>query len=108
MATMLKCSVNSFPYRVEFNSTKQIPEVEQIMNLLFHMSMLLPHYAFPVGLDIVDKYAKIPDWLSKGISERLTANILKKVLEQGDDRLLMQVRKLLSLSPRDFFFRPKA
>jgi len=107
-ATMLKCSANSFPYRIELNSTNQIPEVDQIMSLLFHMSMLLPQYSFPVGLDIVDKYAKIPDWLSKGISERLTANILKKVLQQGDARLLMQVRNLLSLSPRDFFYRPKA
>jgi hypothetical protein len=106
--TMLKSSPNNFPYRVEFNRVDASTPVHDIASLLYHTSLLLPNYAFPVGIDIVDKYAKIPDWLSKGISARLTASILSKVLQTGNDRLLCQVRQLLARSPRDFFFRPKA
>lgn len=108
IATMIKCAATSFPYRVEMTSAPNPDDLQRLMSLLYHMSRLLPHYSFPVGIDIADKYAKIPDWLSKGISARLTANVLTKVLETGDARLLMQVRRLLALSPRDFFFRPKA
>jgi hypothetical protein len=106
--TMLKCSANNFPYRVEMPLCPKPEQLESRMSLLYHMSLLLPNYAFPVGIDIADKYAKIPDWLSKGISEGLTAAVLKKLLKTGDARTLMQVRRLLALSPRDFFFRPKA
>ena len=106
--TMLKCSATNFPFRVEMPSCPPPDQLESRMSLLYHMSLLLPNYAFPVGIDIADKYAKIPDWLSKGISESLTAAILKKLLKTGDARTLMQVRRLLALSPRDFFFRPKA
>jgi len=106
-STMIKCSANNFPFRVEFNHANDPKEFHNIVSLLYHTSLLLPKYSFPVGIDIADKYAKIPDWLSKGISERLTAHIFKKVLETGNDHMLKQVRQLLALSPRDFFFRPK-
>ena len=106
-STMIKCSANNFPFRVEFNKSDDPDAVHNIVSLLYHTALLLPKYSFPVGIDIADKYAKIPDWLSKGISERLTAHIFKKVLETGNDQMLKQIRQLLALSPRDFFFRPK-
>jgi len=106
--TMLKCSGTNFPYRVELPCSPTLDQLDSRMSLLYHMSLLLPNYAFPVGIDIADKYAKIPDWLSKGVSASLTTAVLKKLLKTGDTRTLMQVRKLLALSPRDFFFRPKA
>ncbi len=105
-STMLKTSANRFPFRVEINGSFDESIIKKIMNLLYHTSLLLPHYAFPVGIDIADKYARIPDWLSKGISATLTAAILSKTLQTGNDRLLRQVRQLLARSPRDFFFRP--
>jgi hypothetical protein len=107
-ATMIKCSATNFPYRVEMTVSPDEAEMETRMSLLYHMSLLLPNYAFPVGIDIADKYARIPDWLSKGVSARLTATVLKRILETGDARMLMQVRRLLAMSPRDFFFRPRA
>jgi len=105
-STMLKPSSNSFPFRVEMNKAFDFGKTKDIMSLIFHTSLLLPNYAFPVGLDIADKYAKVPDWLSRGLSTRLTANILSKTLQMGNDRLLRQVRQLLARSPRDFFYRP--
>lgn len=108
IATMIKCSATSFPYRVEMPVAPTSAALKRLMGLLYHMSLLLPDYSFPVGIDIADKYAKIPDWLSRGVSARLTANVLNRVLATGDPKLLMQVRRLLALSPRDFFFRPRA
>lgn len=107
-ATMLKSSSMNFPYRVELTTGHDPSQLDTDMSLLYHMSLLLPNYAFPVGTDIADKYVKIPDWLSKGVSERLTAGVLRKILESGDSKALMQVRRLLALSPRDFFYRPRA
>jgi len=106
-ATMLKTSANRFPFRVELNKEFPEPIISKVMNLLYHTSLLLPHYSFPVGIDIADKYAKIPDWLSKGISTNLTALVLQKVMNTGNEKMLRQVRQVLALSPRDFFYRPK-
>ena len=105
-ASVLKVSNNKFPYRVELNSCPEKEKKEMLFGLLFHTSLLLPNYVFPVGLDIVDKYAKIPDWLSRGVSSSLTAFVLSKALQTGDPQILMSVRQLLASSPRDFFFRP--
>ena len=106
--TILKCTDHSFPFRVELNRAFDHEVVHKVMKLVYHTALLLPNYAFPVGLDIVDKYAKIPDWMSKGISELLAANIMRHCLQKGDVQTLQQMRVLLSRSPRDFFYRPKA
>lgn len=106
--TYLKTSPSSFPYRVEINRTSATSDVERVMGLLYHTSLLLPEYAFPVGLDIADKYAKVPDWLSRGVSAAVAAQVLAKAVNTGQPRILQQVRRLLAQSPRDYFFRPSA
>lgn len=106
-ASMIKTSSNSFPFRVELNSPDKMPP-KTCMQLIYHTSLLLPRYAFPVGIDIADKYAKIPDWLSRGISAHLAATIYKKCIQHGDENLLSQIRNLFARSPRDFFYRPKS
>lgn len=105
-ATLLKVSNSKFPYRVEINRTMDEGGYDNLFGFLYHTSLLLRNYVFPVGLDIVDKYAKIPDWLSSGVSSSLTAFVLSKALQTGDEKVLMSVRQLLAGSPRDFFFRP--
>ena len=97
-----------FHSRVEFNREFSTKKIHEVMKLVYHTSLLLPRYAFPVGIDIVDKYAKIPDWMSKGISAHLAANVFRYCLQEGDIGTLQLMRTLLSRSPRDFFFRPKA
>lgn len=105
-ATLLKTTETTFPFRVEMNAAGEARQVE-VMRTLYHTARLLPRYAFPVGLDIVDKYAKVPDWLSKGISARMAARVLNRTIAEGDARLVAQVRRLLAHTPRDFFYRPK-
>lgn len=105
--TILKTSESNFPYRVEMNPAG-LADSARLLRLLYHTSRLLPEYAFPVGLDIVDKYAKVPDWLSRGISARITADVLRRALNTGDPRIVAQVRQFLARTPRDFFYRPQA
>jgi hypothetical protein len=105
-ATLLKTTETSFPFRVEMNAAGKAGQAH-VMRTLYHTARLLPRYAFPVGLDIVDKYAKVPDWLSKNISARMAARVLNRTIAEGDARLVAQVRLLLAHTPRDFFYRPK-
>jgi hypothetical protein len=105
-ATILKTTEFSFPFRVEMNRSAQ-EQQQNLLRLLYHTARLLPRYAFPVGLDIVDKYAKVPQWLSGNISARLAATVLNRAMAEGDARLIVQVRQLLAHTPRDFFYRPK-
>lgn len=105
-ATLLKTAEFSFPFRVEMNAAANRQEA-YVMATLFHTARLLPRYAFPVGLDIVDKYAKVPMWLSRGVSARVAAKVLNRTIAEGDARLVSQVRQLLAHTPRDFFYRPQ-
>lgn len=105
LGTMMKTEEAKFPFRVEFNAAAA-NRSSDILRLVYHTSRLLPEYAFPVGLDIADKYAKVPDWISKGVSAELSALILKRAIRTGDANLVAQVRQLLARRPRDFFFRP--
>jgi hypothetical protein len=106
-ALMLKSEDASFPFRVELNPAA-VAQHEFLARFLYHTARLLPRYSFPVGLDIADKYAKIPDWISRGISTELSAAVLRRAMRTGDAHIVTQIRLLLARGPRDFFFRPSA
>ena len=107
-ATILKTSPNAFPFRVEMNDSAAGTNFAATMRLLYHTALLLPNYAFPVGLDIVDSYVKVPDWLSRGVSATLASSVLAKAIQTGNADMVQQLRELLARSPRDFFFRPRS
>jgi len=93
------------PFRMELNAEGR-KRSDSIARLTYHTSRLLPQYAFPVGLDIVDKYAKVPDWISKGVSVTMAASVLRRAMREGDARVFAQARHFLAGEPRDFFYRP--
>src|SRR5579862_6644340 len=65
ITTYLKPSNLVMPFRIEtFEGTEGVHDA---IELILHTSRLLPSYGFPVGLDIVDKYAKIPAWRSRSV-----------------------------------------
>jgi hypothetical protein len=104
-AMLMKSEETNFPFRIEMNPAAA-REQDFIAKFLYHTARLLPRYAFPVGLDIADKYAKIPDWLSRGVSAELASMALRKAMETGDSRLVATLRVFLARGPRDFFYRP--
>jgi hypothetical protein len=105
-ATFIKPHDGTFPVRLELNATAA-EQIHEVASVSYHTSRLLPHYAFPVGIDIVDKYAKVPDWMTRAVSTAGAAALLRKAVEEADDPVFISaVRRQLAGQPRDFFFRP--
>jgi len=105
LTTYVKSHVETMPVRVESFPPGPLTH-EQLMRLVVHMSRLLPRYAFPVGLDIVDKHAKVPEWMSRQMDAMLSAQLLRKAMETGNAATIRAVRRLLSANKRDWLFRP--
>jgi hypothetical protein len=105
LVTYAKCSAHTLPVRVESFPARTWPYAD-LIRLVIHMSRLLPLYAFPVGLDIVDKHARIPNWMTRQLSAELSASLILRAMETGDSALIKGVRRLLGFNPRDWMFRP--
>jgi hypothetical protein len=95
------------PLRMELFD-KGCGRFEEVVRLLMHCAWLLPRYAFPVGLDIVDKYAKVPNWMARPVNTNTAVQALRRALEAGDSGAFDAMRRLLCGSTRDWLFRPKA
>ncbi len=85
---------------------------EQIVNAAQHTYLyasLLPGYGFPIGLDIVDKYAHIPNWMTEAYSKIIKYQ-LGVGLQRGEindvemRRILVQA---IYMTKRDWLFRPQ-
>ncbi len=96
----------SAPVRVEL-FPKDVDRFRDAASLVLHCALLLPKYAFPVGLDIVDKFARIPDWISKPINTNTAVQALKRALDHGDTKLFDALRRLLCGSQREWLLRPR-
>lgn len=93
------------PIRLELFD-KDIDRFSMLATLVMHCALLLPRYAFPVGLDIVDKFARIPDWMSKPVNTRTVTQALKRALDDGNAELFDHLRRMLCGSSREFLLRP--
>jgi len=83
-------------------------EIRFAIEMIMHTSRLLPRYGFPVGLDIADKFAKVPAWMSKGIQNQHAVILLKHALKTGNQKTIEYAKKMLVARGRDWLFRPKA
>lgn len=106
LTTYIKPSALVTPFRVE--AFVDIPDFAAVLDLVLHTSRLLPTYGFPVGLDIVDRFAKVPAWMSHGVRGQHQIVLLKKALESGDPRAVAYAKRVLAARGRDWLFRPTA
>jgi hypothetical protein len=106
LTTYLKPSEMVMPFRVE--AFEDIGGFEPMLDLILHTSRLLPSYGFPVGLDIVDKFAKVPSWMSRGVMGQHRIVLLQKAIASGDPRALAFAKRVLAARGRDWLFRPTA
>lgn len=95
----------SAPIRIEMFE-KDGGRFPQTAALVMHCALLLPRYAFPVGLDIVDKFARIPNWMSRPVNTHTAVQALKRALENGDTQLFDALRRMLCGSSREWLLRP--
>jgi hypothetical protein len=93
------------PIRIEIFE-KDLLQFHRIANLVYHSALLLPRYAFPAGLDIVDKFAKIPNWMTRPINTNTAVRAMKMALDNNDTKLFDNLRRMMCGSNREFFLRP--
>ncbi len=63
--TFVRVTSAKYPMRIEIPALYDAAECEEVLRRSFEYASLLPGYAFPIGLDIVDKFAAIPGWMTK-------------------------------------------
>jgi hypothetical protein len=66
----------------------------------------MPNYAFPAGLDIVDKFAKVPNWMSRPINSTMAVQLLKRAIDTGNPKVIEAAKRMLCGTQRDWLFRP--
>lgn len=97
------------PVRVEVFSELGSEQLEEAARRTYLYARLLPGYGFPVGLDIVDKYAHIPNWMtdaySKIIKYQLGVSLQRGEINDAEmRRILVQA---IYMTKRDWLFRPQ-
>jgi hypothetical protein len=103
--TYVKSHAETMPVRVEAFQGGPFSFLE-LMVLIVHMSRLLPRYSFPVGLDIVDKHAKVPEWMSRQVNVMLTAQLMRRAMDTKNPAVIRMARRIVSANKRDWLFRP--
>lgn len=98
------------PIRIEVFSELGKNQINDAASRAFLYSKLLPGYGFPVGLDIADKYAHVPQWLTnaygKLIKHQLGVSLQSGEISDADmRRILIQA---IYMTHRDWLFRPNA
>jgi len=98
------------PVRVEVFADLGPDQIVEAARRAYLYARLLPGYGFPVSLDIADKYAHVPAWLTDAYSKLIRYH-LGVSLQQGEisdaemRRVLVQA---IYMTHRDWLFRPKA
>lgn len=105
LSTYIKSSDETDPFRVELHDNIEVAEWS--LEMVYQTARLLPHYGFPVGLDIVDKFAKVPNWMSQGIRKEHAMALLRNALKSREPKVIDFAKKVLTARGRDWLFRPK-
>lgn len=98
------------PVRIEVFKDLGNDQIVQAARRAYLYARLLPGYGFPVGLDIVDKYAHVPNWLTDAYS-KLIRHHLGVSMQRGEisdaemRRILVQA---IYMTHRDWLFRPQS
>lgn len=71
--TFVRSSSARYPMRIEAPATYGAEELDEVLRRSFEYAALLPNYAFPIGLDIVDKFAAVPGWMTKAYKQLILA-----------------------------------
>ncbi|WP_440913361.1 DNA double-strand break repair nuclease NurA [Candidatus Pelagibacter sp.] len=100
----IKVNNHSAPIRIEslILSENLIKDYEYILAT----ARLLPNYGFPVGLNVVDKFAKIPNWMSKASRKYYATHLLKQAINSKDQNTISLAVKILSKKVRSWKNRP--
>ncbi len=89
----LRTNENQSPIRIE---SLQCPnKIQEDYEYILATSKLLPNYGYPVGLDVVDKAAKIPAWLGRAAKGYYSKFYLDLAIESADKKTISSALKML-------------
>jgi len=100
----IKTTDHSSPIRIE--SLRSPTDFQKDFEYILATARLLPNYGFPVGLNIVDKFAKIPNWMSKASRRYYATHLLKQAIKSKDQNTISLAVKILSRKVRSWRNRP--
>ena len=100
----IKVNDNQSPVRIE--SLNYPSNLKSDYKYILAASKLLPNYGFPIGLSVVDKFAKIPNWMGKASRNYFTTHLLKQAVKNKDQNTISLALKVLSKSNRSWINRP--
>jgi hypothetical protein len=103
--TYLAVGSSAQPLRVEFFGAPAAGYGE-CMKLVYHCCCLMPNYAFPAGLDIVDKFAKVPNWMNRPIHSSMAVQMMKRAMDTGNAQIIAAAKQMLCGTKRDWLLRP--
>ncbi len=108
--TYVQVNENTEPIRVEVFSKLGEDQVKEAVRRVYLYSRLLPNYGFPVGLDIVDKFAHVPSWMTKAYDKmiRYTLGVSLQKGEVSDEDMRKVLVQAIYMKHRDWIFRPTA
>jgi hypothetical protein len=97
------------PIRVETFDELGANQIQECACRAYRYARLLPGYGFPVGLDIVDKYAHVPEWLTSAYAKliRLHLGMSLQKGEINDKEMRHILVQAIYMTNRDWLYRPK-
>ncbi|HLT18766.1 MAG TPA: hypothetical protein VKZ96_04840, partial [Thermomicrobiales bacterium] len=108
-ATYVHTSETTPPMRIEVFPALGAHQIHDAARRAYLYARLLPGYGFPVGLDVVDRYARVPAWLTdayaKLIRRHLSASLMSG--EITDRQLRRMIIQSIYMTGRDWLFRPQ-
>jgi len=109
-ACYVHVSETTEPIRVETFASLGLSQIHECCCRAYRYARLLPGYGFPVGLDIVDKYAKVPDWMTRAYAKliRLHLGVSLQSGEIGDVEMRKILVQAIYMTNRDWLYRPEA
>jgi hypothetical protein len=109
LGTYLQSTGITEPIRIEVFADLEDCQIVEAARRAYLYSRLLPGYGFPVGLDIADKYAKVPAWMTDAYGKLIRLQ-LGISLQEGkvDDATMRQILvQAIYMTHRDWLFRPQ-
>ena len=99
--------VNDFQSPIRIESYNYPKNLINDFSYILAVSKLLPSYSYPVGLHVVDRFVKIPQWMKKASKNYWSTHALKSVMNNqklGPNSLVL---KYISNKNRTWANRPK-
>jgi hypothetical protein len=109
-ACYLHVSAHTEPLRIEVFQGLGSEQIVETVRRVYLYSRLLPGYGFPVGLDITDKYAHVPNWLTDAYAKliRFQLGVSLQRGEISDTEMRRILVQAIYMTHRDWLFRPES